>query len=241
MKLTQQEVAGFSNIVSTAASAGIEQIVFQNKDIGAASGIRDGSCAIIARKNVPALTQKMGLVRLQSLKKQLDLLQGASLEITAKESERGEIVQLEMVAGKAKTQYRCSAATHIKAPSDISDGEALGILTVNKEELTMILNGARAVGGEKICLVARSGGPTYFESTDGTNKFTVELDKKIELVDEDNDSAVFYYETGIFSNLLRSAIGSRDSLDITVGTSGTIQFELNECEMSIFAQIEGDN
>lgn len=241
MKLTQQEVSAFSNIVSTAASAGIEQIVFQNKEHQVASGIRDGSCAIIARKNVPGLSQKMGLVRLPSLKKQLDLLQGANLEITAKESERGEIVQLEMVAGKTKTQYRCSAAAHIKAPSDISDGEVLGILTVNKEELTMIMNGARAVNGEKICFVARSGGPTYFEASDGTNKFTVELEKKIELVDEDNDSAVFYYETGIFSSLLRAAIGSRDSLDITVGVSGTIQFELNECEMSIFAQIEGDN
>ena len=241
MKLTKEEAGSFYRILNTANIGGIESLVFQNKDIGVASGMREGSCAIIARIGVPPLPQKMGITRIPTLKKRLDLLiDHNEFAITPKESERGEIVQLDMQAGKTKTQYRCTAAVAIKAPAQIGEGTFIGILTVNKSELAMILNGIRAMGADQIILVIKQDGTVFLESSDANDKFTIELENKIERT-EDSDSAVFYYKTDIFDKLLRAAIGTEDSLSIAVEETGILQFGLNDCEMSIFAQIDGAN
>lgn len=240
MKLTKEEATNFYRILNTAAIGGIDAVVFQASNIGVASGMREGSCAIISRINVPPLPQKMGLTRLPTLKKRLDLLIGSEdFSISPKESERGEIVQLEMQAGKTKTQYRCTASAAIKAPAQIGDGVFIGILTVNKEELAMILNGIKAMSAEQVVLVIKQDGTVFFEATDSNDKFTVELEKQIER--EEGDSAVFYYKTDIFDKLLRAAIGGDESLSIAVEETGILQFGLNDCEMSIFAQIDGAN
>lgn len=240
MKLTKEEAGSFYRILNTANIGGIENLVFQNKDIGVASGMREGSCAIIARINVPPLPQKMGISRIPILKKRLDLLiDHNEFQITPKESERGEIVQLDMQAGKTKTQYRCTAAVAIKAPAQIGEGQFIGILTVNKSELGMILNGIKAMGADQVILVIKQDGTVFFESSDANDKFTIELEKPIER--EDGDSAVFYYKTDIFDKLLRAALGTEESLSIAVEETGILQFGLNDCEMSIFAQIDGAN
>jgi hypothetical protein len=242
MKLTPEEAVSFYSIISTACQGGIEQLVFQDEKIGVASGMREGSCAIIVRSNVPRFPQKMGVTRLSTLKKRMDLLVGQpGFQMSVKESERGEIVQIELQAGKTKTQYRCTASVGIQAPADVSDGGVLGILTISKEELSMILNGAKAMGATQIIMIVKADGTVSFELSDANDRFNVELEKSIERVDEEADSAVFYYETGIFSTLLRTSLGSSEMINIAVGVSGTIQFDLNECEMSIFAQIEGAN
>lgn len=244
MKLTKEEAKQFYNFISTAVQGGVDAVVFQSKEHQVASGINEGATAIIAREGVPGLPQKMGLTRLPMLKKRLDLLvNNDEFEISLKESERGEIVMIEMQAGKTKTQYRCSAAAAISSPAEISDGGVLGILTVNKDELSMVLNGIKAMSATQIILIVKSDGVCSFECTDANDKFNVELNNPVERVDgdEDADSAVFYYETGIFEKLLRSAIGVGDKVALAVGISGTLQFDLNACEMSIFAQIEGAN
>jgi hypothetical protein len=240
MKLTEKEASQFYNIISTCVQAGIEEIVFQDKTICAASAMRLGYCGIIVRNEVPPLPQKMGLTRLSTLKKRLDLLVGNNLEITPKESERGEIVQLGMVAGKTKTQYRCTSSITLKAPSEISDGGLTGLMTIKKEELSMVLSAIRAFGAKEVIMIIKAEGTVTFEVTDSTDRFSVELEAPIDRVSEDApNSAVFYYVPDIFSNLLRAAIGTSDSLSAAVGISGTIQFELNNCEMSLFAQIDG--
>lgn len=243
MKLTKEEARQFYNFVSTAVQGGVEAVVFQSKEHQAASGMAKDRCAIIARKNIPALPQKMGLTRLSMLKKRMDLLiSDDKFEMSVKESDRGEIVQLEFQAGKAKTQYRCSAVVAIDAPAEVSDGGVLGILTVNKEELAMVLSSAKAMSAAQVILIIKADGTSAFEVTDANDRFNVELEKPVERVDdEDSESAVFYYEEKNFSTLLRAALSSSDSISLAVGISGTLQFDLNDCEVGMFAQIEGAN
>lgn len=243
MKLTKEEARQFYNFVDTAVQGGVDAAVFQSKEHQVASGINEGATAIICRGDIPALPQKMGITRLPQLKKRMDLLiNDDRFEMSVKESDRGEITQIEFQAGKTKTQYRCSASVAIQAPSTIDDGGVVGILTVNKEELMMIFNGIRAMGGEMVILVIKADGTVMFETSDANDKFNVELENPVERADEDDaDSAVFYYEGKMFSALLRNALGNGDSISLAVGISGTLQFDLNKCEMSIFAQIEGAN
>lgn len=242
MKLSQKEVTQLYNIIHTATLAGIDSIVFQETAHNHASGLSKDSVAIIVKENLPVFPQKIGIGRLSVLKKRLDLLIGENgLTVEPKESDRGEIIQLEFVAGKTKTQYRCTSSAGIKAPREISDGGTLGIVTINKAQMAMILNSIRVMGAAQITLIIKQDGLIMFEVTDSNDRFTVELDTPInrDTADE-TDSAVFYYQAPIFSSLLKSAIGDDESLSMVVGISGTIQFNLNSCEMSIFAQVNGD-
>ena len=243
MKLSKTEAAQLRNIVNTAVMGGIESIVFQNKSIGVASGMKQGSCAIIARKEVPPLEQKMGLTRLSTFKRRLDLLADSeNVEINTKESERGEVTQVDINAGKAKTNYRCTSSTLITAPAGVDDGGTIGLVTLTKEEFGLIVNGIKTMGAARVVLVLKSSGQVSFESSDENDKFTVELDAPIVLADESasSTSSVFYFDSKVFENLLKASLGSNSALSFTIGNSGTIQFELNNCEISIFAQIDGE-
>lgn len=242
MKLSQKEITQLYNIIHTATLGGIEALVFQETSIGIVSGINLGSVAIIARDDLPVFHQKMGLTRITSLKKRLDLLiNEKELTVEAKESERGEIAQLEFVAGKAKTQYRCTGTVLIKGPKEVNDGALIGRMTISKDQLAMIFNAIKVMGAAQMILIIKEDGTVIFEVTDSNDKFTVELDTPVDRSDaEEVESGVYYYQSAIFSNLLKAAIGGGESISMNIGISGTIQFPLNNCEMSLFAQIDGE-
>jgi hypothetical protein len=243
MKLSKNEAIQLRNIVNTAVMGGIETLVFQAKSIGVASGMRQGSCAIIARKDVPQLEQKMCITRLSTFRRRLDLLADSdSFEINTKESERGEITQVDISAGKAKTNYRCTSSALVKVPANVDDGGTIGLVTMTKEELALVINGIKTMSAPRVMLILKSDGQVAFESSDENDRFTVELEASIVTADEEatKQSSVFYYDSKVFESLLKASIGSASTLAFTVGIGGTIQFELNNCEMSIFAQIDGE-
>lgn len=241
MKLSKEEASQLRNIINTAAMAGIDGIVFQDKSIRVASGLKGGSCAIIARTGVPALEQKMGITRIPIFKKRLELLADApNLEINTKESDRGEVTLIDISAGKAKTNYRCTASALIRAPGGVDDGGVFGSIVMSKDELNLLISGIRTMGAPRVVLILSPSGAATFEATDGNDKFTVELEAPVERDEDNSNSSVFYYDSNIFSSLLKASIGNDDSISVAVGISGTIQFNLNNCEMSIFAQVDGE-
>ena len=131
MKLSQKEITQLYNIIHTATLGGIEALVFQETSIGIVSGINLGSVAIIARDDLPVFHQKMRLTRITSLKKRLDLLiNEKELTVEAKESERGEIAQLEFVADKAKTD-----ATLAKSKTDTAAKAKMDMTTKAKADI----------------------------------------------------------------------------------------------------------
>lgn len=241
MKLTRADAVNLNNLLATIALGGIDSIVIDN---GLASGLNNKNAVFISDVDIPSFGQKIGLSRLNLLRQRLDLLvNNSDVTIDAKESERGEITQLEIVAGKTKVQFRCTATALIKAPKKLND-EPVGLVTVNKEELHLILSSVKVMGAKQITLSIKKDGVVIFDTSDTNNdRMTVELNTKVERlgdVDEDDlEIIVHYYNTDILSTLLRAA-STDDGVSFTVAEAGTINLLVNGHSMYVFSQIDGD-
>lgn len=239
MKLARADVVNLNNILLTAGLAGIESIVI---DGGLASGLNHKNAAFISNLDVPVVNQKIGISRLGILRQRLDLLTGnPDVYIDAKESERGEISQLEIVAGKTKLQFRCTSSALIKAPKAVND-PPVAIVSVSKDELQLFFGGIRALSTKQVSLAIKKTGEAIFSMRDATNDLmTIELTKPVEwLMDqEDVESVVHYFNTDILSTLLRAS-QTDDGIAFSVGSAGTINLLVHGHPMYIFSQIDGE-
>lgn len=239
MKLTTKDSSQLSAVLATCAAVNIESIII---DGGIIRGINETkSCAIISDFEVPGFPQKIGLTRLRELKKRIDLfneLQGVIID--AKESERGEITSIEVSAGKNKVQFRCTATALIKAPKVINDFPVFNIF-VNKGEMKLILDAAKAMGSTKIQLAIKKDGVVTFTVHDSTNDgFNSVLETKAsKLSDDVENSVVHYYLAEIFSAVMRSKLDT-DIIEFQVGEAGTIKTTINGHSVSVLSQIDED-
>jgi hypothetical protein len=244
MKLSRADAVNLNNLLSTVALGGIDAIVIEN---GLASGLNNKNAVFISDVDVPSFGQKIGLSRLNLLRQRLDLLvNNPDITIDAKESDRGEITQLEIVAGKTKVQFRCTSTALIKAPKKLND-EAVALISVKKEQLQLILNSVKVMGAKQITLSIKKDGKVFFDTADSNNdRMTIELDDLVErvgdgLVDEDElETIVHYYNTDILSTLFRTA-ATEDGVSFTVGGAGTINLLVHGHSMYVFSQIDGDD
>lgn len=243
MKLSKQDVQRLHTILQTAALGGIEAICFKEEDLFKfASGLnKDSSCCMITT-NHPQLTQKLGLNRVNILKSRLDLLiNHPDLVIDAKEHERGEISQLEITAGKAKMTYRASATSMIKAPREIED-PSVGICTIKKDQWDLIVGAARSMKAEHICFILKPDLSVTVETADAstTDRFSITLDEPLDAPDGLEESMVHYLPADMLVTIARAAM-AEDRLSFSIGVGGTVKMFVNDCEMSIFAQVNSED
>ena len=243
MKLSKQDVSRLHTILQTAALGGIEAICFKEEDLFKfASGLNKGSTCALITTEIPALSQKLGLNRVNILKSRLDLLiNHPDLSIDAKEHERGEISQLEITAGKAKMSYRASASSMIKAPREIED-PMIGLCTIKKEQWDLIVGAIRSMSAKQVCLILKQDGQVIFEAADEstTDRFSVVLDDPLEAPDGLEESMVHYLPSDMLVTIARAAM-TEDKLCFSVGVGGTVKMIVNNCEMSIFAQVNSED
>jgi len=241
MKLSRADAVNLNNLLSTVALGGIDAIVIEN---GLASGLNNKNAVFISDNDIPSFGQKIGLSRLNLLRQRLDLLvNNPDVTIDAKESERGEIVQLEIVAGKTKVQFRCTSTALIKAPKKLND-EAVALINIKKDQLQLILNSIKVMGAKQITISIKTDGKVFFDTSDSNNdRMTIELDDKVERINVDEDDVetiVNYYNTDILSTLFRTA-QTDDGVSFTVGGAGTINLLVHGHPMYVFSQIDGDD
>ena len=236
MKLSPIDIAALRVILTTCNSADIDAVIIED---GVIRGINEArTCAIISSVNVPNLgNQKMGMTRLSALKARLDLL-GDGAAVDAKETDRGEISQLEMSSGKNRAQYRCTSSALIKAPKSINDTPVYAV-QINKEQLQLVFYGLRVYGAKTVCVAIRKDGVTSIEAKDTNNDvFSVTLDTVAEMVGGDGaDSVANYYAADVFSALLKAP---QDAVSIIIGAAGTLTVTVNEHCMTVLPQVTGD-
>ena len=240
MKLTQTDVDNLQSILITCGIGNVESFIIEN---GTLRGMNEEkSFAIISDHKIPNFTQKVGISRLQSLRQRMDLFAGTEYSIDAKETERGEISLLDIAAGKSKAQFRCTSTVLIKAPSAIND-ELLSRVTVTKDEMKLILNAMKVMGGKKVVLTIKKDETVQFQIADATNdSFTTIVQNKVEaLIDGDGDSVTHYYPADVFSAVMR-ALGT-DDIVFDVGARGIIRAAINGHAITLLPQIgdEGDD
>ena len=238
MKLTAQDITSLNNILTTCAVGGVESIIIED---GYVRGVNEArTFVIISNHEVPKLPQKIGLSRLTSLKQRLELFSGNSATIIdAKESDRGEISSLDISAGRNKVQYRCTSTMLIKAPKSIND-EATHKVFISKDELKLVLNAVKVMGGKTVQLVIKKDRTVSIIANDATNDaFTAVLDTPAEFVDEDQDSVVHYYHADIFLAVLRTS--DFDITALQVGAAGTLTAAVNGHRVVIMPKVNDDS
>lgn len=232
MKLTSTDIEHLSVILSTASLGGVESMIIEDGKVRGMNEAR--TFVILSDYNVPKLSQKIGLSRLNTLRSRLNLLAGADMTIDARETERGEIASLDISAGRSKVQYRCTATALIKAPRSIND-EPLHVVTFEKDELKLILDALKVMSAKAVQLIIKKSGLTSVRASDETNDaFETALSSPAELLSE-ADSVVHSYSADIFHAVLR-ALG-QTQVQLIIGVGGTIRTIIEGHEVVIMPKV----
>lgn len=241
MKLSNTDIQNLYDTIVTCALGDIDDILIDGGVIRGVSA--DRACLIISDYNVPAFTQKVGLSRLSKLRQRLDLFMtggkaenGVTLE--AKESERGEITQLEIACGKDRLQYRCTSTSNIRAPKSVNDEPAF-LIAINKKQLALVLNALRVMGSGRLVLSIKVDGTVTFQVTDSNNdSFVLVNETPAEKLGEQEESVVHYYSSDVFASVVRAA---GEEVALSVGAMGSITILVNGHPLTLLPQIGDDN
>lgn len=237
MKLTTKDTAALNALLHTCGICDIESVIIEG---GIARGVNESkTCALISDFDIPNLPQTMGLSRIGALRQRIDVFAGnneAAVEV--KESEKGEISSIEISAGKNKVQFRCTSSTLIKAPKNIN-GTPVNRVSIKKEELKMVFNAIKAMGGKKIMLSVRKDGNVTFRVDDATNDaFTISLDEDVtRLSNESMDSVAHYYSSDIFATVFKPAFDEFAVITFDIGDNGIIKLKVNGHSVTLLPQI----
>lgn len=243
MKLSNTDIQNLYDAILTCAVGDIDDVLIEDGFIRGVSP--DRSCLIISDHRVPAFgSYKVGLSRLSKLRQRLDLFMVAGkpesgVTLDAKESERGEITQLEIACGKDKLQYRCTSTSNIRAPKSVNDSPAF-LIPINKKQLTLVLNALRVMGSGRLVLSIKLDGSVTFQVTDSNNdSFVLVNEAPAEaLGDAIEESIVHYYSSDVFASVIRAA---GEDVALSIGAAGSITILVNGHPLTLLPQIGDDN
>jgi hypothetical protein len=240
MKLTNKDTTALNALLFTCGICDFESVIIENGFARAANESK--TCAFISDYEIPNFPQTVGFSRISALRQRLDIFAGnTSMEIDAKESDKGEISSLEISAGKNKVQFRCTSSQLIKAPKAIH-GNLVNRIFVKKDEMKMIFSAIKAMSSKKILLTIRKDGDVSFQTSDATNdNFTITLDEKVErLSDESMDSTAHYYDAAVFASVFKPSYDEFTVIAFDVGDVGIIQLQVNGHKVILIPQINED-
>jgi hypothetical protein len=242
MKLSNTDIQNLYNIIGTCAIANVDDILIEGGFVRGVSA--DRACLIISDQAVPNFgAHKVGLSRLSKLRQRLDLFMlGGKVEtgvtLDAKESDRGEITQLEIACGKDKLQYRCTSTVNIKAPKSVNDSAA-GIISINKQQLAKLISSVRVMGAERLSLSIKPDGSVIFQMNDANNDSCVIVNESpIEWLEQSTESVVHYYSGDVFASVIRAA---GQEVALSIGAAGSITVLVNDHPLTLLPQIGDEN
>lgn len=237
MKLSTNDVQNLNNILNTCAVCNIDVILIEDS---AVYGINEAKTAVlISKSGIPEFPQKVALSRLTSLRNRLSLF-GDMLAIDAKESEKGELVFLDLASGKSKAQFRCTPTILVKPPRVIHDTESVKI-TFSKEELRTLLQASKVMGSKKVGIAVKANGIVSFSAMDESHDvFSSEIDCTAEFLD--SPSTVYYdYSTDILTSVLKKAFDEFEEYAVFIGENGTLTCRVNGHNITLLPLISDDS
>lgn len=233
MKLSQDSIALLDSLVQTARAAGIKKLVIES---GKIRGIDEKQqVVIITTNNVPNLNGKqLGIARLDMLSDRLNLMKNqGTLEIETTDSNfnKTDIGQLDLTAGKVKTQFRSSTIETVKGvPKNVSDVPAWEI-KIDSKVLPVITQAVSAMSSEAVTIASKDGKTVSIELVDSIKDiFTTELTEPPIYVGTGAVSKTSFchkYPSKIFITLLKDALKTADPLHIHLGEGGICWFKIN--------------
>lgn len=237
MKLSQENINHLKEILSICSVTGIDSIIIENGAVRGETPTK--TCAIVSDINVPKFSQKIGLSRLTALRSRFDLFSSKELMVDAKETDRGEISQLEISSGKSKVQFRCTSTSLIKAPKSINDRHDFNIF-MGKDEVKAVLDAVRVMGAKKIILIISKGTVTFKISDESNDSFSMELSTPAEIIN-DESSAVITYSSQILPAVLKFAAQDLDMICIRIGEKGTAKLNMIHRDVAVLPDMNEED
>lgn len=238
MKLSTEDNSNLQALLATCAVGGIEVLVISE---GTARGINEAHTFVMFTDyKVPKLEKNLCITRVAALKQRLDLL-GADpkLSIVAEESPRSDISQLLISAGRNKVQFRCAAHRQVKAR--VNDVTAFSI-NVSRDELKLITSTIRVMGTSTVQLIISANRVASLSCPDSVNDvFSTELELAvIEHEPAPHGTVVHHYSADTFTSVIRSCDMTNDTINLSIGLSGSLSSTINGHNVYILPKINND-
>ena len=236
MKLSQEEIIILKKALDTCKIVNIESAVISENKIRGAAITKD--VAIISPLSITLNDLKLGIGRINELKKRLDLYgNDANIELT--ENDKNDITQVNISAGKSKMQFRCTAERQIRYPKS-NDDIPFAKISFSKEEFLQLSKATKTLGAASVVIHSSRKGDIKVEcAEESTNdKFALELENTAEFT-EDETSFIFTYKAANLIAALDSC-NKEDQINLIIGERGSITLPINGFTIMIMPQINGD-
>ena len=237
MKLTHTDVDTLKSILTVSKIIGVEGIVIHE---GMARGAKPSLDAAILTEADLSISKdsKIGIGRVSELEKRISIFQG-TVDIEGKSNDAGDVSMLTLSSGKTKVQFRCTSANLMRYPKSNED-QPVAVITFNKSEVQQAAKAAKTLGSENIVIQISRAGTVSLECSDSSNdRFTIELEKEVEFI-EDAEGIVQTYLAGMFVDVLDAACKDSDEVTIVLGESGSITAKIKGHTVLIMSQISGE-
>ena len=237
MKLTSPDIANLITLLNTATLCGIDTVVIAD---GKARGVSPAKTSVLlSTENLPKMND-VCIGRVKELQSRLSLFaSNKDTVVQTKESDRGDIVSLEITAGRNKAQYRCASVALMgeKIPKNVPDAYApMYSILLLKDEAKMLLDSVRVMNSKKIALIIKPDGTVNFDTMDDSNDhFTVAVENPATSLQDHDETIVNYFAVEIFSPVLRELMNS-DAIEFSVGMK-TLSATINGHKIILVPQI----
>jgi hypothetical protein len=237
MKNEITQIEHLRTILAACKVVGVDGVVLSEGMARGAKASKDA--AIISRSLVDIPTNvKLGIGRVAELEKRLSIF-GDTATIEYKTNDNDDITVLNIISGKTKMMFRCTSAGLMKYPKANND-PAYAQVKLNRAEAALLTKSIKTLSAELVVLHSNKSGLVRIEGKDSTNdKFEIELASQAIFVDEE-DSFVQSYLAPLFCDAIDACARDNESIDLTIGESGSITIKVKGHDMVIIPQIGED-
>lgn len=182
-----------------------------------------------------------GSSRLVEFEKRLALF-GEQVEAELKLSDKtGDVSLITLQAGRSKVQFRCTSLSLLerKYPQENAD-DPLVTVFLTKEEISQLSRASKTLSAETLVVKIGRAGEVHLEAADSNNdRFSVDLEKPAEFVDE-AEPTVFVYSADRLTALLDAGAKDYDIMGLIIGQGGSLTGLVRGHTLIIMPQSQGE-
>lgn len=217
MILTSEDVQELKNILLACKIADIDSVVLYEGEARGAKLSLD--TAIISNTNFSfSKDLRIGIGRVLELEKRLSIFT-SEINVEGKCNDV-DISLLTLSSGRTKVQFRCTSVSLMKYPKR-SDDVPFAVITLGKDEVIQISKGSKLLQAETIILEIKNGIVILNCSDSGSDRFSIELLKPAEFVNDLEDTFKTYLGK-LFISIIDGASKDNEEVTLILGEAGSL-------------------
>lgn len=223
MKLTTEQIAFISRVLTVAHSVGIEALLIDEDGVKA---VDEGMNVFLieSANNKPEFDwDAIGIANVSGLISRLKLFEGQDFTIDATIDDRSKAVRmLTIKRGRTKADFQCALPKLIAAPRRVND-EFISQFNSDEESINLIQRAVGVMGSSQLTFNSNDEGVTAELAAVNNDIFSHTMPNKVSEIDDSGETRFIYkYPTKITMSLLRKnpngiiKIGKRGTLNLVV-------------------------